>query len=386
MAPGSRGRRPGRRRRRDSRPGCGPHRPPTPARRGRPRPPGCRRDDRRGPRRPSPCCCGSGSRASRTAGPPPGRPAPGQARRVGPARSSTGQTVGPEVVDVEYVTAARRSRPPVVTVLYRPCRLRLRAVPGQRPAPGQRARARSISAGDQQRGGEPEHVGPGGVDDQPGLERRRQAVAAHVLQDGGQQQALAPHRRHAGSVSSPARNRSRPPGPGRHVLGLHDRQGGPGGRHGQGLATEGAPVVARHEGGGHLGPGPARPDRHAVAQGLGHGHHVGLEPSAGSRTTRPVRPRPVWTSSTMSRMSRSVHSWRRPPDSRRRGRSPRPPPWIGSSRTAATRGGRRPHPWRRGRRRERGRTLGQGQERLCLRAGRWRPAWPGSARGRRPRR
>ena len=37
-------------------------------------------------------------------------------------------------------------------------------------------------------------------------------------------------------------------------------------------------MIAGAEGGRHLGPGPAGADRHAVAQRLGHGHHVGLEP------------------------------------------------------------------------------------------------------------
>jgi len=36
-------------------------------------------------------------------------------------------------------------------------------------------------------------------------------------------------------------------------------------------------VIARDHGGSHLGTRPAGTDRHAVAKGLGHGHHVGLE-------------------------------------------------------------------------------------------------------------
>ena len=64
----------------------------------------------------------------------------------------------------------------------------------------------------------------------------------------------------------------------------------------------------------HLGPGPARPDGHAVAERLGHRHHVGLDPGVlEPEPPAPCAPGPVWISSTMSRMPRSVHSSRTPP-------------------------------------------------------------------------
>ena len=71
--------------------------------------------------------------------------------------------------------------------------------------------------------------------------------------------------------------RSGPTCPGRDVLGLHDRQRGPRRRGGQGLAAEGAAVVAGRERRGHLGAGPASADGDAVAERLGHGHHVGID-------------------------------------------------------------------------------------------------------------
>ena len=37
-------------------------------------------------------------------------------------------------------------------------------------------------------------------------------------------------------------------------------------------------MVAGHECGGHLGPGPAGTDRHTVTECFGHGHHIGLDP------------------------------------------------------------------------------------------------------------
>ena len=72
-------------------------------------------------------------------------------------------------------------------------------------------------------------------------------------------------------------------GPGLGGLGgqvdlLHHLEGGFGRRRREGLTAEGGGVVAGLEGGGYLGLGPTGPDGHAVAQGLGHGHHVGLNP------------------------------------------------------------------------------------------------------------
>ena len=75
---------------------------------------------------------------------------------------------------------------------------------------------------------------------------------------------------------------------------------------GQRLAAEGRGVVAGHEGGGHVVAGPAGADGHAVAERLRHGDDVGLDRrGAGSRTTRPVRPRPVCTSSTIEQARRA---------------------------------------------------------------------------------
>ncbi len=66
-----------------------------------------------------------------------------------------------------------------------------------------------------------------------------------------------------------------PQGSGGDVFGLHDRQGSPGGHGGQGLAAEGGGMVAGPERVGYLGAGPAGPDWHAIAEGFGHGDHVG---------------------------------------------------------------------------------------------------------------
>ena len=174
--------------------------------------------------------------------------------------------------------------------------------------------------------------------------------------------AAAPPRgrgRHRAGVR--ARHASRAPAaarPAAHVLGLHDGQRGPDRGHGQRLAAEGRcrgrpgrrPPPPR--------PGPSRPHRHAVAQGLGHGHDVGLEALApGRRTNGPVRPRPVWTSSSMSSASRSVHICPHGAQVVRDWAPSRPPsPWSGSSRTAATVAGSTPRPGRRRRRRGRARS------------------------------
>ncbi len=81
--------------------------------------------------------------------------------------------------------------------------------------------------------------------------------------------------------------------PARSILGFEHLEGGPGRGHGQRLPPEGAAVVPRPESRSHLAAGPARTDRHPVAQRLGHGHHVRLdvevleaEPPAGSPEAR----------------------------------------------------------------------------------------------------
>ena len=69
-----------------------------------------------------------------------------------------------------------------------------------------------------------------------------------------------------------------PAGPGGGVLSLHDGERGPGASGSEWLTPEGAGVVARPEGGRHFGAGPARPDGDAVAERLGHGDHIRLDP------------------------------------------------------------------------------------------------------------
>ncbi len=270
---------------RGSRPGCGPRRRPTRGRRCPPRGPGCRPGARRGPPWPSRCCCGCGWTASRTAGPRPGRPAPAGARpgpaRPGPVprpgrrdpRSSMSRTWRVHTGGVHGDGRLRRHHRPFPSAGTEPDTCRPRTAPTV-------ATARSISASDTSREGANRRTsGRGALMTRPASSASRQAGAGELVgQHRGQQQPLAPHRGHAGQrLESGPQAGPAGPGPGRDVLGLHHRQRGPGRRHGQGLAAEGAPVVAGNEGRRHLGPGPARPDRHPVAQGLGHGHHVGLD-------------------------------------------------------------------------------------------------------------
>ena len=126
------------------------------------------------------------------------------------------------------------------------------------------------------------------------------SLAASASQRGAEQQPAPAHADHAvehlepGPQPGPGRS-----GPGRHVLGLHDRQRGPGRRRRQGLPAEGAAVIAGREGRRHLGARPARPDGHAVAESLGHGDDVGLDarvlerepPSGAARARSGSRPR-----------------------------------------------------------------------------------------------
>ena len=79
------------------------------------------------------------------------------------------------------------------------------------------------------------------------------------------------------------------------------------------LAAEGRGVVAGRERGRDVGARPARADRHAVAERLGHRDDVGpRRPACSNPNHLPVRPRPVCTSSMISSASRSSHSARTP--------------------------------------------------------------------------
>ena len=60
-----------------------------------------------------------------------------------------------------------------------------------------------------------------------------------------------------------------------------------------------AAVVTRLEHGGDLTPGPARADRHAVAHRLGQRDDVRRDTSCWKPNHSPVRPNPVWISSTI---------------------------------------------------------------------------------------
>ena len=103
---------------------------------------------------------------------------------------------------------------------------------------------------------------------------------------------------------------------------------------------------------------------------------------AESRTTRPVRPRPVWTSSTMNSRPRSSHSRRtawKYSGAGRVARRPRPAPAPAARRRPT---GRWPLRGHRCRPRRRGgiRRAGAGTARAWS-AGRWRARWPASGRG-----
>ena len=124
-------------------------------------------------------------------------------------------------------------------------------------------------------------VGPHRVDQQAPFERPGRGLLRRPghRQLRRQQQAGAAHRDDARQTAQPGgQARARRAGPAADVLGLHHGERRPHGGQGQRLAAEGRAVVARAEGRRHFGPGPAGPDRHAVAERLGHRHHVGLEP------------------------------------------------------------------------------------------------------------
>ena len=277
--------------RRGSRPGCGPRPRPTPGCRYPPRDPGCRRGGRPGPptaisvqlrvrsdgfsnTRATPRPARTGDSPAGSARPAPA-PWPGRRgrRRRCPARGGS----RPEA-------PRRRSGGG-----HDPARPSSRAScgPGAGPAAsGSRARstmatASSISASDTSSDGASRRTsGRGALTTRPSASARRQAAAAHLVGRARRPAAAprpGPRPRRGASLEPGPQAGTRDPGPGRDVLGLHHRQGGPCRRHGQRLAPEGAAVVAGHEGGRHFGPGPARPDGHPVAEGLGHGDHVGLD-------------------------------------------------------------------------------------------------------------
>ena len=142
------------------------------------------------------------------------------------------------------------------------------------------ATASSISSSETSSGGASRSaVGRHRVDDQPGRRgsAARPARPSRSVELGGEQQAEA--RAPSPTPGSAARpSASRSPGrrgAGGHVVGLHlvEHRAGRGG--GERLAAEGRGVVAGLERGGHLGPGPAGADGHAVAEGLGHRDDVG---------------------------------------------------------------------------------------------------------------
>ena len=119
---------------------------------------------------------------------------------------------------------------------------------------------------------------------------------------GAEQQPGAAHRRRpAGSPRASAVKRA--PwlrGQRRRVEPAHLGDHGADRRGGDGRAAVGAAVVAGLEHGGDLAAGPAGADRHAVAQRLGQRDHVGHARRACSNPNqRPVRPKPVWISSTI---------------------------------------------------------------------------------------
>ena len=141
-------------------------------------------------------------------------------------------------------------------------------------------------------------------------------------------------------------------------------------------------MVARAEGGRHLGPGPAGPHRHAVAQGLGHGHHVGRQ--ALGLEGEPVAGAPETGLHLIEHQERVALGAQRPHGPQVvRARHVDPPFALEG---LEQHGGRWPVrgrcPARPRRRRGRARSLraGVGTARAS-RAARWRPAWPGSARG-----
>ena len=174
-----------------------------------------------------------------------------------------------------------------------------------------------LVVGDGQRRGEAQRRRRDGVDDEAGVEagggdglgveagvparRRQQAEAA----DGGD----LGQRRAAPSVSrSPALAASTG-----DVEALHLGEHGPGRGGGERLAAVGRGVVAGLEGAGHLGLAPSRRRSGTpLPSALAMVTTSGRTPKCWKPNHRPVRPSPVCTSSTMSRIPRSSHSARTP--------------------------------------------------------------------------
>ena len=296
-------------------------------------------------------------------------PWPGQhLRRLGgsAARSSTAASSSArEVVDLEEVAVASCQR------------LRERA-----------RRRRSISSSViEQRRGQPQRGGRDGVDDEPPSSSSRSAttLASWPVELDGEEEARGPAprpRRRAPRAPSVSRAPAAR-GPGGHVLGLHHGEHGAGRGGGQRLAAVGRGVVARLEGGGHLGLGPAGADGHAVAERLGHRDDVGHDAEVlVARTTRRVRPRPVCTSSTMNRMPRSSQSRRTPWKYSAVGRVHAALALHGLEQHRGDRRVERAPRARRGRPRRRGGSprAAAGTPRAWP-AGRWRGAWRACGRG-----
>ena len=229
--------------------------------------------------------------------------------------------------------------------------------PGPRPAAigADLERLVDLLVGHQQRGGQPDRVGPGAFTTSPRPAPRPPRPRPARRRAPTPSRSPSPRTpRHPVERLQPAASRAPArAGPGGDVLGLHDRQGGRGRGSRQWLAPEGGAVV----------PGPKAAATSARAQQAPMGTPLpralamvttsGSSPVCWKPNHRPVRPRPVWTSSTMRRIPRSCTARARRSGSPRTARSPRPRP-------GSARAGRRPpapgHTRRRGRRgRRRGR-------------------------------
>ena len=107
----------------------------------------------------------------------------------------------------------------------------------------------------------------------------RRLLGHRLLELRRQQQSRPAHRDDTGQLRQPVGQAlAFLAGAAGNVLGLHDGQRRLDCSQREGLSAERRAVVARPEGRRHFRPGPAGADRHAVAERLGHRHHVGLEP------------------------------------------------------------------------------------------------------------
>ena len=187
--------------------------------------------------------------------------------------STRSKSVGREVVDIEEIGHG-------VSLRFGAARVGVGQDPGHDL--GQDGQGGiDLVVGDQQGWGHPDRIGSHGVDQEAAARARRPTTSlAEGWPSCAARRSPAPRTETTpGRPARPGRQpRPGPSGPAAHVLGLHHGQGGPCRGQGQGLTAEGRAVIAGPEGRRHLGPGPAGADRHAVAQRLGHGHHVGLEP------------------------------------------------------------------------------------------------------------